>query len=278
MYLLFDIGATKTRLGVSLDGKEVSQNKISPTPEKFDDAMAVFETLTCELIRGKSIEKSAGGIRGVLNKEKDSLEKDTLLGDWVGKPLGKKISEITGSEVFLENDTAMCGLGEANYGAGINFGIVAYLTVSSGVGGVRIVKGEIDENFLGFEPGHQIIDVDASIFPQSEKEFLELEDCVSGRALESRYNKDPRDIKEISAWKEIEKLLSIGITNTILHWTPNVVVLGGGVAQDDQMSIDRIRGYIEKYLKVFPQKPEIKKGELKDLAGLYGSLFRLRQI
>jgi glucokinase len=50
------------------------------------------------------------------------------------------------------------GLGEAVFGAGKGREIVVYMTISTGVGGARIVGGKIDASAMGFEPGHQIID------------------------------------------------------------------------------------------------------------------------
>ena len=278
MYLLFDIGATKMRLGLSNDGKTIGETKIVATPQNFEKAIAKFRDLFNEIVGHQKIDKSAGGIRGVLNKNKEKLVKDVLLADWMDKPLGKKIAEITSSRVYLENDTAMCGLGEAVYGAGKGKRIVAYITISSGVGGVRIVNNEIDKSTFGFEPGHQIIDADASLFKDSKKEFLELEDCISGKSLQKRFRIDPRDITEAKVWREIEKFTAVGLTNSILHWSPEVVVIGGGIAQDPQFSIVRINKYMRKFLKVFPILPEIKKGELEDFAGLYGALYRLRQL
>jgi len=77
--------------------------------------------------------------------------------------------------VFIENDASIVGLGEAVSGAGMGEEIVVYITVSTGVGGTRIVSGEIDEHAYGFEPGHELINMQDS-----------LEDLVSGTAVEER--------------------------------------------------------------------------------------------
>jgi len=266
------------RLGISSNLESIEKKKIVLTPTNFDEAMELFGKTVRELVKNKKIEKSVGGIRGVLNREKNAIAKDMLLLNWVKKPLLRRISDITDSQVFLENDTALCGLGEANYGAGKGFKIVSYITISSGVGGVRIVEGKIDENSYGFEPGHQIIDADASLLEKSGKEFLELEDCVSGTALKLRFGRNPSEITDPVVWRDIEKFLAIGITNTILHWSSDVVIIGGGVGQIPQISIQRLKVTIKKYLKIFPKIPQIKKGKLKDSAGLYGALYKLKEI
>ena len=73
----------------------------------------------------------------------------------------------------IANDTAVVGLGEAHRGAGIGYNIVTYITVSTGVGGTRIVDGRIDRRIYGFEPGHQTIDIDNSVWEGSASGQLE---------------------------------------------------------------------------------------------------------
>jgi len=100
------------------------------------------------------------------------------------------LEEILEVPVFLRNDTAIVGLGEAHAGAGKGHEIVVYITVSTGVGGVRIIKGEIAKNQFGFEIGHQIIDLDGSVCPSCEKP-VDLENMISGRATEQRLKIKP---------------------------------------------------------------------------------------
>ena len=62
MYLLFDIGATKMRLGLSNDGKTIGETKIVATPQNFEKAIAKFRDLFNEIVGHQKIDKS--GIRG----------------------------------------------------------------------------------------------------------------------------------------------------------------------------------------------------------------------
>jgi glucokinase len=280
MYLLFDIGGTKMRLALS-DGEKLSESVILPTPQKFDEGISLFIKTVKELTKGEKLKLSVGGIRR-LDKTKSMLVPDFRLPDWSGKPLKEKLVEVTSAPVYLENDTALVGLGEALQGAGKGFRIVAYLTVSSGVGGVRIVEGKIDKNIYGFEPGHQIIDLDWSKHPELkdlEKEgFGQLEAYISGVSLEKRFGKLPKDINDEVLWDEVEQILAFALKNTVVYWSPEVIVLGGGMFGSPGISIDKVKNKLEKTLKIFPEIPKIKKAELGDIGGLYGSLYYLKQL
>jgi len=278
MYLLFDIGGTKMRLANSFDGVNLHGTEVIFTPKAFDKAIAVIGDYISRVDSTHEDRRVCCGLPGVLGKDKEMLIAAPHLSDWVMKPFKKRISEIIHGPIYLENDASLAGLGESVMGAGRGFSIVAFVTVGTGIGGARIVNKRIDVSSYGFEPGHQVIDVDGSLWADAGGKHLELEDCVSGSALTLRYNKNPEQIVEESIWREIEKLLGVGLTNTIVHWSPEVVVLGGGLVQSEHLSIENIQKHVREYLKVFPHLPEIKKGELQDLAGIYGALHFLQTI
>ncbi|MBN1168666.1 ROK family protein [Candidatus Woesebacteria bacterium] len=280
MYLLFDIGGTKTRLAYSSDGEKFKDPFIFETPQDFDEGMKAFESGVEKVAGGKKIEKSSGGIRGVIDKEKSMLINDSRLKGWVGKPLKKSLQDVFGSDVFLENDTAMIGLGEAIHGAGRGFEIVAYLTISTGIGGARIVNQKIDMNSYNTEPGHQIIDADYSICRYCGTEIDQpgaFEALASGDAFEKRFGKKPEEIQpDDPIWSEVSKLIAVGVNNTVVYWSPDVVVLGGGMMRSPGIKMEVVESELKQILKIYPSHPVIKKAELGDFGGLHGALHYLR--
>ncbi len=259
MYLLCDIGGSKIRISFS-DGKNIGEPKSAQTPQDFSEAVSLIKKLAEEVSLGKQPEKAIFGLPGPLNSQKDALLNAPNLPLWVNKPIKSELESALNTQVFLENDAALVGIGEALEGAGKGFRIVAYITVSTGVGGSRIIDGKIDSNSLGFEPGHQIIREDATT----------LEQLVSGSALEKIYGKSPDEITDQSVWDEVIKNLSIGLNNTIVHWSPDIVVIGGGIGR--AIDLDKLNARVKQTVKIFPNPPEIVGAKLGDDAGLYGGL------
>src|SRR3989344_3695032 len=195
MYLLFDIGGTKTRLAISRDGENFMSFEIKDTPEDFESGITMFGEYVKS--QGIGIQKVVGGIAGVLNSEKTTLTFSPNLARWIGKNLKSSLSRIVGTkEVYLENDAALDGLGEAVFGSGKGARIVAFITVSTGVGGARIVNKRIDVSNYGFEPGHQILEV-------GQKGLIDLEGLIGGASIQKKYNISPMDLKDDNIWKEI---------------------------------------------------------------------------
>lgn len=270
MYILFDIGGTNMRLAASRDGKTFGEPKIVPTPAHFDEGIAVFKKLSLELADGEKILAAAGGIPGPLNKEKTEVLNAPNLPGWNKKPLKMQLEKATGAKVYIENDAAVAGLGEATYGAGKGKEIVAYLTISTGVGGARIVHGVIDANALGFEPGHHIIQMNST-------GARDLESYISGKAVEKRFGKKPYEITDEAAWDEIAKFLAYGLNNITALWSPDIIVLGGSMMKKIGIPVERVRYHLKHIMKIFPELPQIEKAKLGDAAGLYGALAFLKQ-
>lgn len=276
MDIAIDIGGTKTRIAASEDMVTFAEPIRLDTPQSFDEGMAAIAAAVQSLLKGEQARRAIAGVPGTLAKDGAGLYSAPNLTGWAAKPLKAELEKIMGCPTVLKNDSALVGLGEAVVGAGKGYGIVAYVTVSTGVGGARIVDGKIDRTVFGFEPGHQVIDMDGTVAP-----FLgvEAEDLVSGSATEVRFGKKAYQVAEEGAWEELARWVSYLLNNTIVHWSPDAVVLGGSmIVGNPAIGIDRIRYYLSEVLTVYPELPAIVPAALSDVGGIHGGLCYLRDI
>jgi len=262
------------RVASSVDGDVMGESVIVPTPQSFDKGIEEFTRIAKELADGQKIKCLAGGIAGPLDRGKRMLVCAPNIPDWKEKPLCKKLEEALSAPVYLENDAVMSGLGESVYGAGRGENVMGYVTLSTGVGGCLIVRGEIAETRFGFEPGHQVINF-------QEKEIIclgcktpgDLEAYVGGAAVAKRFGKNPAEITDPKVWDELMRILSYGLHNMIMLWASDVLVLGGSmVAKKPGFDIETIRKYVKETNRIFQELPDIRLAELGDLNGLYGAL------
>ncbi|MDD5318638.1 MAG: ROK family protein [Candidatus Pacebacteria bacterium] len=277
--LLFDIGGTHMRVAISShDDNKIGQFKKTHTPKNFDEGVSLLKQLADETViemgLGTTIDKVVGGVAGIF----DSQEKNMLfcapnLPGWAGKPLRSELERIFAAPVYLENDAALAGLGEALVGAGRDFHSVMYMTVSTGVGGAKIVGGKIDEKVFDFEPGLQIVNFNEA---DKNKKVNRLEDYISGLAVEKRFGKKPlelTDLEDQKNWDQLAEWLAYGLHNSIVHWSPDVVVLGGAmILGSPSISLEKVEQKLKALLTIFPKIPILKKAELGDQSGLYGAL------
>lgn len=276
-YILFDIGGTKTRVAVSEDLENLADYTSFKTPVKFEEGIKQLIDTAQKLIDKNTVTALAGGIRGPLNEEKTGIENDSILTKWIGKSIVDELTKTFSAPVFLENDAALAGVGEAVFGAGKGADIVAYHTVSTGVGGAKIEHGDIDESTIGFEPGHQIIDVDRTVMGDDIQPTLE--NVISGTAIEQRFGVKPYEIPQSDVlWDELAEYLAQGLCNTIMYWSPEVIVLGGSmILGDPKIELDPIRKYTVAALDGFQPSPLITLAKLGDEAALYGAMAILKK-
>jgi len=253
--VVFDIGATKTRIAFTENLEKFEEPLVYFTPASYDEGIQTMVAAVKKVANGRKIHQIAGGMT-------------RNIAGWVYEKLTRDLNENLQIPAYLENDSAIVGLGEAVFGAGRGYEIVAYVTVSTGVGGAKIINGKIDENAYGFEPGKQIIDI---------SENKTLEDLISGRALSKKTGKHPKEITDPAVWDEHARLLAVGLNNIIVEWSPNCVVLGGSmITGDPAIPIDKTEAYLKDILKIFGVIPVIKKAELQDFGGLWGAMAYLK--
>lgn len=275
-YILFDIGGTNTRIAVTKDLKKFEEPVKFKTPTNFKEGIEKITKVAKEL-SGGDIRAMAGGVRGLLTEDRDMIADDSVLSKWVEKPLRAELEKKLKTKIILENDAAIAGLGEAQFGAGQGADIMVYHTVSTGVGGAKIEHGRIDDYSLGFEPGRQILDIDRTIL--GDDVLPTLQNLVSGEAVEARIGSKPYDIPQSDAiWDQLAYYLAHGLRNTILYWSPDMIVLGGSmIVGNPRILLEDIQKHTEAVLNDEVPCPLIKDAEFRDDGGLYGAMALLNQ-
>ncbi len=270
MYIVADIGGTKTRIAGSRDLEHFGEPMIFDTPKTYEMGVAAITDVARTLSGEEPIEAVAMGMSGVILRKERSMF-DSNLPEWDGRPVADDLEAALSTHVHLENDAAVVGLGEAMYGAGVDVSILMYMTVSTGVNAVRILDQRIDRSHFGSETGEQYLLID-----EAPRRLGEL---ISGKAIAKKYGMSPRELgKTHSVWEELARISAFGIYNAIVHWSPERVVLGGSMFNEIGIPIERIREHVHSMNTKYPQIPEIVHSKLGDVGGLWGALAYLKQL
>ena len=271
MNILIDIGATNIRIAGSRDLANFSDPAIFDTPQAYDEGLRMIVDAARTIAAGDKIEAVCAGVPTVLSRDKRKLLKATNIPLWDNHAFAEDLEKALQTRVVLDNDTALVGLGEAIFGAGVGAEIVVYITISTGVNGVRIVNGVVDPSAQGFEIGYLRVMVG-----DVAKEWGDL---ISGSAIRERFGKAPRELgKDNPVWEDMARIAADGVNTSIVFWSPDRVIIGGSMTNEIGISVDRIRALVEENMKAYPKTPEIVHSKLGDLGGLWGGLARLKQL
>ena len=272
MKILFDIGGSKMRIAGTRGEGSFTEPVINKTPPTAEEGLEIFSRVVEEIRNDESVEGLYGGITGVWDAERDHLVYSPNMEGWVGTSIRSLFTDRFSVPFVVENDADIVGLGEARFGAGKGSAVCAYITISTGVGGGRIVDGRIDRSTVGFEPGHHILH--RGLLEEGQRYEASFEGHVSGTALEQRSGVKAYEIpQDDDVWEELAHKSALGVYNSILFWSPDTIVLGGSmIVGDPAIPIDRIRDHVYDIGAFLPTLPEIKKAELESIGGIYGAL------
>jgi predicted NBD/HSP70 family sugar kinase len=264
MIVVADIGGSNMRVAVSDARGILEEPFVCDTPADFDTAVAIFAKTARNMARGRPITGAAVGVAGILSRNRRALLKAPHLRGWENKNIADAFESALGVPIRFENDAALGALGEAVFGAGSGVSILAYIAVGTGVGGARVVDGKIDRTTFGFEMGHMKLGVGA--------DAPEWEELVSGSGLGKKYGKPSSEIKDLSIWNECADAFALGLYNTILHWSPERIVLGGALFNECAIPLARVKITLHSINTALPILPEIRLSKLGDKSVLYGAL------
>jgi len=267
MFLFADIGGTKTRIALSKNLKDIDGIFVFETKKKYKDFLEFIEKF-----RGRKINRACFGFAGNFNQKKEKLFYAPNLKDYEGRNLKKDLEKLLKCKIILENDAVLAGLGEAYFGAGKKYKVFAYLTLSSGIGGVKIINYKVDENIFGFEPGHSLFLLDQG----KNKTFLfEVEDLIGGENLGKIFKQKLEEVKDEKFWREITKLYALFLINVSLFWSTEVIIIGGGISKRLDFKV------LNKDFQNFHPlgwRVKILRSKFKDLGGVYGGLAMLNHV
>ncbi len=275
MYISIDLGGTNTRVAASKDLRSIekverfsTQNSLEAQRNRITQAIHNVTRYTPKIISIGApglIDQNNQKFGNIVNVPYlNNLEFNQLLSE-----------EYKNLEFLGANDAALGGLGEAVFGAGKDFNSIAYLTISTGVGGVRIAGKKLDLQQPYWEPGHHIIDVGGAVDTKVHM-YGTFEAYVSGQAFQRNYGKTPQDCSDPEIWQDYGQKLANGLINVCAFWAPECIVIGGGIANKFDAFIESAKTHFSKQ-DFFPI-PEIKKTELGDNSGIYGGLALIQQL
>lgn len=202
-----------------------------------------------------------------------------------GKPVLKDLEELLGRKVGIQNDANCFAMAEARNGAGTDKKMVFGVIIGTGCGGGLIYERKVWTGLqsIGGEWGHMTIDPDGPICYCGKAGCTET--YISGGGAERRYKKEfgeeldleqivknyrAGEAKAVTFMKQFFVDFGRAISNLLTVLDPDIVVLGGGVSNIDELYTKGIE-QVEKYHFSDSLDTPIVKHQLGDSAGVIGA-------
>ena len=305
-YIGIDIGGMSIKGRIILaDGTTLCSDSIETGSENGGEAMCNnIVTLIARMIQksGAYIGDIVGvgiGCPGLIDSKNGKVvfAGNLKLKDF---PLAKLVSEKVGLPVKLTNDANAAALGEAKFGAGMKYKDSILVTLGTGVGGGIVIDNKLFEGgkSAGTEIGHTVIvkgglkctcgrcgcfERYASARALMEQTRTAMEGnkksaMWKGYTLDTVSGKTPFDYMDTdeTAKSVVDNYISnlaCGIVNLINVFRPEVIMLGGGVSEQDEKLTEPLQKLVDGELFAGTDYAPVKiiKAKLGGGAGSFGA-------
>ena len=223
------------------------------------------------------------GLPGAVDYEAGSLLWAPHLPEaWTELLSSDELTNRLGLPVHIANDADLAAVGEAAFGAGVGTADVAYLTISTGIGAGIICGGRLVRGRRSLaEVGHTVIDWHA--WCAGQPSTLEQLGSGSGMArqaaevglgdLDARAIIGAASMGDRRARDIVNRAIaacSAGICNLVMTFSPSIVVVGGGIARQEDF-FAAVRATVVSRPEHHPTDLSIVRSSLGDDAGLAGA-------
>ncbi len=213
---------------------------------------------------------------------------------WENIDVATPLEEKIGLPVLIGNDANMMGLGETKFGSGRGCTHVVFLTVGTGIGGAVIIDGKLFSGYggRGTELGHVPLIADGETCACGAAGCLEH--YASTSALVRRFRESVKDQSPVfdapvdgellvrlylegfppavKCMKEHFYYLGRGIAGFINIFSPQRVVIGGGISESGSFYIEEIKKVVRRQaMASCAVNTEIVASSLGNKAGLVGA-------
>ena len=284
--LAIDIGGTRIRAAVIAPDGQVLSRAEGPTPARAhgDDVVASIAKVAAEARQGRAVNAAGVCAPGPLDATRGIAQATPTIDGFRDYPLRDRIEQALHLPTFLNHDGHAAAFGEYLYGAGQGVQNMVYVTISTGIGGGAIVEGRLQRgrNGMAGHVGHMTVQPDGPICNCGNKGCWEAVAAGPAFAAAARSkgfpdgaatfaaatSGDPTALQLVEAEA---RWLGLGLTNLIHIYSPDLVVLGGGMTAGLELMRPIIADEISRRAMIPFRDTPFVRASLQDNAGLVGA-------
>ena len=240
------VGGTKLRAAVVDPDGSIRSKRVIPTPPKEPGALVHMMRKFLEKYDA-NVSGAVVGVPGPVDYSAAEVLKLPNLPDWEGHISADGLSTTLSLPVLLANDADLAALGEYRYGAGRGYRDMLYITSSTGVGAGVILNGRLLHGRLSLaEVGHTIIDRATQGTVESLGSGTALERLAGEHAVTAEARAKCGDLDALRQFATVAENFAIGVFNLAHCFSPEIVVVGGGMSHAGALLFDPIRSMLTR--------------------------------
>ncbi|MBQ2984363.1 MAG: ROK family protein [Candidatus Gastranaerophilales bacterium] len=303
-----DVGGTNVKIAlVDFDGKIVYSNTVPTRAEMGFEAgvnnikQAIKELMTETGESAQTIEAIGFGLPGQIDYKEGIVKNLPNIPGWVNIPLAKIIEDEFSIPTRLDNDVRCAALGELNFGAGKGCENLICITVGTGIGSGIVLNGKLVRGaanaageighikmtmgegplcgcgdygcFEAYASGPAIVTMakeyisggKSAKYKEMATDGIISPYIVAQAALQG-------DAVSIQIFKQMGKIIGLGLSSVVNLLNPEKIIIGGGVADAGDILLEPIKQTIkERAMSIQANSVSVVPAQLANTAGVIGA-------
>ena len=306
-----DVGGTSVRAGVvDADGTVLDTARTS-TPRSDAALESAVAGVVGELAGRYDVGAVGLALAGFVTPDRRSVRFAPHL-SWRDAPVADRVAKLVGLPVVVEHDANAAALAERHFGAASGAATVVFVAIGTGIGSALLLDGLVYRGAFGVAPelGHLPVVPDGRACPCGKSGCWER--YCSGTALAATavelLARDPTrspllrrlvrtdlsrvtgrrvaaaardgDAVACAAMDDLARWLGQGLAMVADVFDPELVVIGGGVAQSAPLFLDEAREHYAHVVTGAGRRPlaRIRTAQLGDAAAVVGAASLAREV
>lgn len=288
MILSFDIGGTSIKYGLINEKGDIIQSYLAETEAHLGGHHIVDTvcSLTADMMKQNDLEGIALSTAGMVDHETGTIiYANENIPDYIGINWKETIESRFELPCEVENDSNCAGLAEAVRGAGTGHSHVLCVTVGTGIGSSLVIDRKIyhGSNNQAMEIGY--LNMSGTIFEKKASTSALVKKVGSQSSSPAQVDgkmilkgAENGNKKYLTALDEMLDHLTYGLSHVIYTVNPDVLVLGGGIMEQEAFMLPRIKEKLKNRL-IEPVFSNLKiiSAEFGNSAGMIGAYENLMQ-
>lgn len=303
-----DIGGTNIKIAlVDAEGKIIYSNTTPTRAEMGYEAgvnnikQAIKDLMQDANQTTKTIESIGFGLPGQIDYKNGIVKNLPNIPGWVDIPLAKIIEEEFSIETKLDNDVRCAALGELYFGAGKGCENLVCITVGTGIGSGIVLNGKLVRGatnaageighikmtmgegplcgcgdygcFEAYASGPAIVTMakeyisggKSAKYKEMAADGIITPYIVAQAAMQG-------DAVSIQIFKQMGKIIGLGLASVVNLLNPEKIIIGGGVADAGDLLLEPIRKTLkDRAMPIQAEAVSVVPAQLANTAGVIGA-------
>jgi len=304
-----DLGGTNTKIALVGDSCDIIKREQFSTKlyKTKEDLVFAISGVIKKMISGYSLKESqiSGigiGAPGLVDSDRGIVHCLTNIPGWENVNLKNLLQRKIHFETYIDNDVNLMALAESKFGAAKGAKEVFCVTLGTGVGGGIVIDGKIYRGYTqsAGEIGHVSINSNGPKCNCGNKGCIESyigNNAIVENVVARIKSGTPSILKELTGgqldkitphmitqaakkgdklsiqiWAIVAEYLSVGLVMVVNVFNPQIIVIGGGIAEAGKFLFDPLRKKVrENAIAVSSKAVHIVKAKLGNDAGIIGA-------